>query len=76
MAYIRLKLAGFRWYGGCALAGIILLVCVLQFTGLCIGGNAYERRVLPTEKSCISSCGGHLLIGYQITSGILIMVQS
>ena len=51
MAYIRLKLAGFRWYGGCALAGIILLVCVLQFTGLCIVETPMNAEFFRQRKA-------------------------
>ncbi|XP_046329611.2 prominin-1-like isoform X3 [Haliotis rufescens] len=53
----------YRWYAGIGLTSVILLIVLLLFLGLTCGVCGSSASNLPTERGCLSNCGGNLLMG-------------
>ncbi|XP_071171716.1 prominin-1-like [Mytilus edulis] len=52
----------YRWYGGIGLASVILLIVLLLLIGLMFAVCGHSPDVDPTERSCLSSCGGNMFM--------------
>ncbi|XP_052098377.1 prominin-1-like isoform X2 [Mytilus californianus] len=52
----------YRWYGGIGLSSVILLIVLLLLIGLMFAVFGHSTDVDPTERSCLSSCGGHMFM--------------
>ncbi|XP_067657150.1 prominin-1-like [Haliotis asinina] len=53
----------YRWYAGIGLTSLIILIVLLLFLGLTCGVCGSSASDLPTERGCLSNCGGNLLMG-------------
>ncbi|CAH1782883.1 unnamed protein product [Owenia fusiformis] len=52
----------YRWYGGLGLMGVFGLVIFCFLIGLFCGVAGYDKQALPTERGCMSNCGGCCLM--------------
>ncbi|CAG5118167.1 unnamed protein product [Candidula unifasciata] len=52
----------YRWYGGLAMAGILMLVALLLSLGILFGFFGGNPADDPTERSAMSNAGGNLLV--------------
>ena len=52
----------YRWLGGVALSAVILLIVLLQFLGLLFGLCGSSASTNPTQRGCLSNCGGLMLM--------------
>ncbi|XP_061184848.1 prominin-1-like isoform X3 [Saccostrea echinata] len=52
----------YRWYGGVGLTSIVLLIVLLQLLGLCFGTFSQNSDRLPTDRGCIGTAAGNMLM--------------
>ncbi|XP_052228819.1 prominin-1-A-like [Dreissena polymorpha] len=52
----------YRVYFGWGLSGLFSVIVVISLLGICCGCIGQDSEKLPTERSCMSHCGGRLLI--------------
>ncbi|XP_070540856.1 prominin-1-A-like isoform X2 [Ptychodera flava] len=51
------------WYIGTTLMGFVLVIVAFYFLGLLCGVCGHEKDEAPTERGCMSNCGGAMLMG-------------
>uniref|UniRef100_K1R0F5 Prominin-1-A n=1 Tax=Magallana gigas TaxID=29159 RepID=K1R0F5_MAGGI len=52
----------YRWYGGVGLTSIVLLVVLLQILGLGFGTCSQNSNTRPTERGCVGTSAGKMLM--------------
>lgn len=52
----------YRWYGGVGLTSIVLLVVLLQILGLAFGTCSQNSDTRPTERGCVGTSAGNMLM--------------
>ena len=74
---IGLEYNTYRWYGGIGLASVILLIVLLLLVGLMFAVCGHRINAKPTERSCLSSCGGYMFmaaVGFVFIFSSLLML--
>nr|XP_006823128.1 PREDICTED: prominin-1-A-like [Saccoglossus kowalevskii] len=61
--YYAEQYSKYLWYIGTCLMGFVLLIVTFYFMGLLCGVCGHEKDEAPTERGCMSNCGGTMLMG-------------
>ena len=54
----------YRWIAGVILTCMVLVIVVLQTLGLIFGCLGHKGSALPSQRGCLSNCGGLMLMAY------------